>query len=441
MSARKAEARREGAASIFLTEKHGGLKEKAYLCFLKMKYVERKKIFPFLKTKYSFFILLLCTASLTHAENWLSRVPDGTYVSVLSIPGAHDAATGNGWDSAYGDLGDAFARTQELTLSQQWSLGVRAFDLRPCTRDGYLNINHGIVPANTRFHDALRLLCDSLAANPSEFAIIHLLHETDGDQVEGTYNAELLEVLQSADCTDFFVPFRKNLTVGDMRGKILLLSRDVYASQPIGGFFRNWTHEAVWAKMTQGRITGTTSSAAATLYVQDYPETFADGALQTKVDAIVQLLKFSTTHKTLSTAFIRWVFNFASAYSQVADIFGYRVSTSDGYRDNAAHTHAAILDFLSTNTAGPTGIVMMDYAGVDATAGFATRGKELVRAIVDNNFRYLDTIPAGIRPNPQEKVKVEAFFSLTGELVAKPRKGTICLVRYADGSVRKKVFN
>ena len=405
-----------------------------------MKYVERKKIFPFLKTRYSFFIILLCATKLLRAENWLSRVPDDTYVAVLSIPGSHDSATGSGWDSGYESLGDSFARTQELTLSQQWSLGIRAFDLRPCTRTGYLNINHGIVATSTRFDEALGLLRDSLIANPSEFVIIHLLHETDGDQVEGTYNTELLKVLESSLLKDFLISFRKNLTVGDMRGKILILSRDLYASQPVGGFFRNWTHDTAWEKMTQGRITGTTSSAAATLYVQDYPETFADGALDKKIGAIKRLLNFSTTHKTLGVGFIRWIFNFASAYAKVANIFGYEVSTSDGYRENASHTHSAILDFLSTNSAGPTGIILMDYVGVDETQGYATRGKEIVEAIIANNFQYLDTIPADVHPVPTEKMKVEAIYSLTGERVVSPRKGSICLVRYTDGSVRKVLY-
>ena len=397
------------------------------------------------RTKKTVILLLAvsCVGLRVSADNWLSRLPDNTYVAVLSIPGAHDAATGCGWESGYEDLGDSFARTQELSLSELWGLGVRAFDLRPCTRNGYLHINHGLVATSMRFDQALGLLRDSLVANPSEFIIIHLLHETDGDQVEGTYNEQLLQLLNMPGAENLFVPFRRNLTVGDMRGKILLLSRDIYATQPVGGFFRNWTHEAVWDKMTQGRITGTTSSAASPMYVQDYPETYASGAMTTKINAMTRLLKFSTTHRTGSTVSIYWVFNFASAYAQVANIFGYEVSTSDGYRDNAAHTHAAILDYLRDNKAGPTGVIMMDYAGVDESGGYATRGKELVETIIANNFNYLDSIPARVafpRVSVGASSEIRAIFSLTGERIAVPRKGSVCLVQYADGSVRKVLY-
>ena len=96
-----------------------------------------------------FFILCLPYKGV--AENWMSRLPDETYVAVVSIPGAHDAATGSGWEAGYESLGDLFARTQDLNLAELWSVGVRAFDLRPCTRDGYLNINHGIIPTRVRF--------------------------------------------------------------------------------------------------------------------------------------------------------------------------------------------------------------------------------------------------------------------------------------------------
>lgn len=47
----------------------------------------------------------------------------------------------------------------------------------------------------------------------------------------------LRELLSREDLKDYFVPFRRDLTVGDMRGKILLLSRDQYAGKPITGGF------------------------------------------------------------------------------------------------------------------------------------------------------------------------------------------------------------
>ncbi|MBQ8050458.1 MAG: hypothetical protein IJ197_02625 [Bacteroidaceae bacterium] len=366
-------------------------------------------------TLLTLLLALLCQQG--QAENWQYRLPDKTFLSVVSIPGSHDSATGSGWASleAFGDL---FARTQDLTIAEQWSLGVRAFDLRPCVYEDYLNINHGIMPTTLHFEDVMAQLRDSLIANPTEFVVIHMLHETDGDQVENAYNTRIQQVLQSDELKDYLVGFRRNLTVGDMRGKILILSRDKYASKPIGGFFQNWTGEANWAKQTQGKITGasTSSTYTANCYMQDYSDTHNAGGVDTKIEALTRLLDYSTTHKTSSVLSIVWVLNFMSAYSKVQSLFGTDVSTSEGYRDNASHTHAAMLDYLKTHTPGPTGIVLMDYAGVDESDGYATRGKELVRAIIENNFGYLDDVPVGIQD--VNATATHATYDLSGRPVS-----------------------
>ena len=344
-------------------------------------------------------ILLLLLALPMQADNWMKRLPDDAYVSTLSIPGSHDTGTGNGFPgittSIYGPFGDRYARTQDKSLEEQWNIGVRAFDLRPCIKDNYINVNHGIMPTNLRFDNALTFLRDKLIENPSEFAIIHLLHASDGDDNASNYGERLLELFNRDDLKDFFIDFKKDLTVREMRGKILLLSRNEYASSPVGGFFRNWTGQLDWNAQRNGQIVGA-SGATATLYMQDFAETHQEGALDQKVAAIRQLLDYSTKHKTTSATSIVWVYNFASAYSKTSRLYipfvvDQEISSSDGYRDNAAHTNAAIIDYLAdpSNTAGPTGIILADYVGVNTSNGYNTRGQELVDALIANNFRYL----------------------------------------------------
>ena len=323
-----------------------------------------------------------------HADNWMKRLPDNTLVSVLSIPGTHDSATGHGFtNSFYGLFGDQYARTQEINISEQWALGIRAFDMRPSVYSDYININHGIVPTNLRFNNALRLLRDSLIANPSEFAVIHLLHASEGDQVSNKYPERLLQLLAENDLKDFFVDFRKDLKLKDVRGKILLISRDKYADTPVGGFFQNWTGELDWTLQRQASIVGPDNQQA-TLYVQDFSDAHASGAVERKVEAVNQLLKASCQRSTTSTV---WVYNMASAYSKVAKLFGNQISLSDGYRDNATHTNAAIVNFLAdgNNPKGPTGIVLMDYAGVEWSGSYQTVGLQAVNSLKANNFRYL----------------------------------------------------
>ena len=343
-------------------------------------------------------IVLMALALPMHADNWMHRLPDDAYVSTLSIPGSHDTGTGSGFPgittSIYGPFGDKYARTQDKNIEEQWNIGIRAFDLRPCIKDSYINVNHGIMPTNLRFDNALYFLRDKLRENPSEFVVIHLLHASDGDDNASNYGERLLELFGRDDLKDFLIDFKSTLTVREMRGKILLLSRNEYAEQPVGGFFRNWTGAVNWSQQTGGKIVGKNSTA--TLYMQDFAETYRDGDLDVKVGAIRQLLDFSTKHKTNSASDIVWVYNFASAYSKVSRLYipfvvDQEISTSDGYRDNAAHTNAAIIDYLAdpANTAGPTGIVLLDYVGVQWSNDYNTRGQEVVDAIIANNFRYL----------------------------------------------------
>ena len=343
--------------------------------------------------------LLLLLALPMQADNWMMRLPDNAYVANLSIPGSHDTGTGNGFPgittSIYGPFGDKYARTQDKSFEEQWNLGVRAFDLRPCVKNDYLNVNHGIMPTNLRFDNALYFLRDKLKENPSEFVVIHILHATDGDDNASNYGERLLELLGRDDLKDFLIDFKKDLTVREMRGKILLLSRNEYASQPVGGFFRNWTGQLDWNAQRNGQIRGASGSTA-TLYMQDFAETWRDGDLDRKVAGVCQLLDFSTKHKTSTAADIVWVYNFASAYSKTSRLYipfvvDQEVSSSDGYRDNAAHTNAAIIDYLNnpSNTAGPTGIILADYVGVNTSNGYETRGLDLVNTIIANNFRYL----------------------------------------------------
>lgn len=385
------------------------------------------------------FLLSLLLSISAFADNWMSRLPDNAYVATLSIPGSHDSATGSGWASGSEYTGDEFARTQELSIQQQWDLGIRAFDLRPCCYETHMNLNHGIVATQLHLEDVLRTMKGWLADNPTEFIIIHMLHESDGDQVENVYNQRIQEVLGSSEFADLFIDFRKNLRVSDMRGHILILSRDKYANKPIGGFFQNWTMEANWDKQIQLRIVGAQSSTPAQAIVQDYCETWQSGAMQTKLDALIKLLEYSNKRKNPSPSAIRWFINMASAYSKVLSLLGYNISISDGYRDNATHTHAAILDFLSTHDPGPTGIVMMDYVGVDRTGSYDTRGREVVEAIIQNNFLYLQ--PDAVRDLPAATSGTSAtiFRNLSGLSLSQPRRGTICLRTCGDGTTHKVI--
>ena len=324
----------------------------------------------------------------SEAKNWMSKLPDSALICMLSIPGTHDSGTGNGFEPDVAAIGEHFARTQDLDIAKQWKAGIRAFDLRPCSRGDYLHINHSIISTNVRFDDVLFMLRDLLIANPTEFAIIIMNHESDGD-TEKNYNDLAVELLNSNEIKNYLVDFNSTLTVKDVRGKILIISRDRYADEPVtGGFFIGWTGSDSWKSQTSCRIKAKAGLYTA-CYVQDYWATHAPGTQQTKIDIIKRMLDFSTSHESTSPANAIWFFNMASAYALVDTLYGESFALSDGYRQNASHTNTAIVDYLKSHKAGPTGIVMADFAGVNKSNGYKVRGKELVKAIINNNFRYM----------------------------------------------------
>lgn len=378
--------------------------------------------------------LFLFAANVT-ASDWMKNLPDNVYLSQLSLPGTHDSGTGNGVNPAFMA---AFAQCQDITLGQQWSAGIRAFDLRPCVKDDYININHGITATNLRFDDAIFQLRDSLKAHPSEFAFVHCHYDNGFDKDRDKYTVLLNELLSRDDLKEYLVPFRRDLTLGDVRGKMLLISRQNYADYPYtGGFIRDWTSSLDWNAQTSGRLTGMDDDidSSAPLYMQDYYNVdWTSDGFQKKADAVTQLLEWSTTHKTESPQDVVWVMNYTSAYP------GF-VSTADGYRENATHSNAAAIDYLSTHEAGPTGVVFMDFC-VDESNGRATRGQELINALVENNYKCLGNASTAIATNTVEASKrLIGIYSANGTRLLAPQPGEVNIMRYSDGSTEKKLIH
>ncbi len=369
---------------------------------------------------------LFMMVGAAQADNWMKHLPDAEYVANVSLPGTHDSATGNGCEDVLGLVdGTPFAKTQDLTISEQWEIGVRAFDLRPAvTEDNYLNVNHGVVPTVVGFEEAMLLLRDSLIANPTEFIVIHLLHETDGEMFySGSSDFEdlLHKTLEGDELKDYIIDFSRDIKVGDIRGKMLILYRDEYTTHPVGGVMTNWAGYIDWSAQTNGRITGGGNGPGtmntSTLYMQDLSNTSYSGGIQSKVEAVEEMLDYTTQHYYSSAGSIVWVYNFASGYSQrdTIDLLITQlvVSSAYGYAENASYSNKAIVDYLAEKP-GPTGIILADYVGVDETTltfttggmfggifgggttkteTYATMGKSLVDDIIQNNWTYIEYQP------------------------------------------------
>ena len=327
------------------------------------------------------FLFLMGTSTLTLAANWMDRLPDNMYVANVSIPGTHDSATGSGWTSAIVNSGaDTYSKTQELSIADQWDLGIRAFDFRPAEQSGYMSLNHGVQITKLKFEETLTQLCGYLDANPTEFIVIHLLKGT-GDNYVSRVNA----VLTSSAYANYIKEFRTDLTVGELRGHILVLCRewlDWDSQTPLGSASFGWWDETSKAENPDGAdsyILSPTSNRGKVV-MQDIANTSTTENMNKKKSLMTSLLRWSSHRWTNGASDICWVFNFASAYNKETSLIGNKLSTSEGYRSNATVTNKLVIDYLSRHT-GPTGIILMDYVGCDDTYGI-----EAVNAIIDNNF-------------------------------------------------------
>lgn len=325
-----------------------------------------KKIFI---TAAMVLMSLNVTGSLQAADGlrWMTALDDYDYVCQLSIPGTHDTGTGNGFEGIGAIGGIVAGKTQDKNFSEQLKLGVRAFDLRPGVDGSTLPIFHGPLKTKLTMNKAFVECISFLSANPGEFVIFIIRHETEGDSNNSNWAGNMIDHCNKYG--DIIVPFSPKLRVGEVRGKIIVLTRSAFSHEKVATI-SSWGDNATFRK---GSIKS--SNGNATLWLQDHYEISDE---QVKADAVVSLLDKSAALCRDESNFGTWVINHASGYKGSA--------TNSNNSSNAKKTAQAIITRLLAKgrTPGPTGIILMDYAGTDA----AYNGTSLVDAIIDNNSRY-----------------------------------------------------
>lgn len=307
---------------------------------------------------------------------WMAGLDDSTPFARLSIPGTHDAVTGDGTAFSIG-------RTQSLGLSAQWDLGIRAFDFRPGYRKvrvrafkyrNELHVYHGFIPTKTSFKTAVQTLMNKIDANPSEFAVVIMQFENGSPAYNdrSVWNSLMSEFLGSEETfpSRFRIDYRPDLTVGDLRGKILILSRDAYADQPItGGYISGWSFAE---EGTTGAVI-TSRVAQGTLGVQDY---YHVEKPEVKLKAVCDFMDWASENAKNNC----WTINHTSGYTGL-------ISTDNTYRENAANNNPTVYKRLDNGECSSTGMVMMDWVGNFKSGRYEVYGDLLPQAIIDNNFR------------------------------------------------------
>ena len=258
---------------------------------------------------------------------------------------------------------------------------------------------------------------DLLAASPTEFAIVATKIDTSPGEPELVEWAPMFDSLIHSDSLrQCFVEFNPTMKVGDVRGKILLLSRNKYADVPLGGFITGWSSDKDFAYQQGGTITGSDSNSCP-LWMQDYYEPNSD---REGKDKAILLMLDATMARDLTTQQPAWVMNYTAGNTQVF--------LSDGYRENAVYAHQVVLDYLADESHdGSTGIVFMDYAGVDQSRSssgettYEVKGLQLVHALIDQNFRGDQSVIHDLTESSQTASSSQSWCTLSGiRLASKP---------------------
>jgi len=305
--------------------------------------------------------------------DWLSMVRDDAQVCKLSIPGTHDTMTGMGfYQPVLKYVFNMTAISQVSTLEEQMACGMRFFDIRPVVsidtlatdpkEKQILRLAHGISELDVTFEEAIDQLQRYLKAHPSEFFIAKLQAD-NGMENQNNWTVLLDKVLSKPKYEGLFVSdWRPDITVGEMRGKILWLSR--YDLRPLNALFHfpvvycDWPDEdpdidealnpAAQRSCAMYNMNDTT--VRATLYKQDYYKTTSELRMRNKQQTVVDMMH--SAREATVTADPIWIVNHCSAYTEVSP---------RGYITNAANLHPLVIADLQQHD-GTVGIMPMDMA-------------------------------------------------------------------------------
>ena len=305
----------------------------------------------------------------TPATDWMSMVRDETKVCKLSIPGTHDTMTGMGfYQPVLKFVFNMTAISQVSTLEEQMNCGLRFFDIRPVVstdtiaKKKILRLTHGISELDITFEWTLDQLQGFLKAHPTEFFIVKLQFDNGFEDQKDLYSL-LSNVLHLSKYEGLFVEnWRPDITVNEMRGKILLLSR--FDLRPYNASFHypivycDWPDEDPdidedlnpEAQRNCAMYHMEDSTIKATLYKQDYYKTTTAKRMQNKQKTVIDMMH--TAREANATDENIWIVNHCSAYTEVSP---------RGYITNASNLHPLVVADLQKYE-GTVGITPVDMA-------------------------------------------------------------------------------
>lgn len=152
--------------------------------------------------------------------NWMSMIQDDTLLKNIVIPGAHDAGTKG---MPY------FAETQDRDITDLLNCGTRYLDLRVSQERGELKMYHG-PSKGVALESVLSSAKNFVTSNPTETLILDFQHFDEPESQPELQNIAIKMVEKQLDgllvvnnTAKNDVAFIEELTIGEMRGKCLVV--------------------------------------------------------------------------------------------------------------------------------------------------------------------------------------------------------------------------
>ncbi len=308
------------------------------------------------------------TSEIIPHGSWMGDIPDDVLVTALSIPGTHDSGCIDG------PLG--FFKTQDLDLPEQLNAGIRFLDIRLAHYQDDLLVHHDVIYMGKNYKDVLEICADFLVRHPSEtilmsvegedrldsslgdFAPSEIVGRLSRDERESWENTRSFEaefeeqVWEQVGTAPLFYNFAASppggrsvttapaftpaTTVGDVRGKIVLLRR-FQGDRGMGFDVTYWLDDTTTRSSEDEN--GNPRETVPPIY--DVEDHYSDP--DDKYDLIVRHIE-----KARSGDLEDLYITFSSAVTLQAS----------GYSDTI---NPLLNDYLVASTEGRIGIIAMDY--------------------------------------------------------------------------------
>lgn len=271
---------------------------------------------------------------LNSLNSWMASIKDETKLARISIPGTHDSGTFELRDP----VKQVWGMTQELNFQEQMNNGIRFFDIRVrATSNTNLFLHHGIIYLYVSLWKFISDAQSFLNENSSETIIMSI--KQDHDAIPGV-TKDVTSIFKDTYYPEsiFYKGITENPTLGETRGKIVVLSR-ISNSYEIAGFNANgWQDNKTFSRKINSNLTINVQDQYKVNY---YP----------KKDAIRNFLVETNNNLSDNSLFI----NFTSLSS------GGTAFNSPYYY--ASYFNPETAQFIENNIKNRAGWVIMDYVG------------------------------------------------------------------------------